>query len=233
MFWRSFARNSFGMITRSAIGLCMFLNRHHSLTALRSVQTLKARICSDARRHLKWYHHLPRSLTKTWSMSSNLLRMSVPEDPAFLDLFCRRIGDTHYCDVVSFLFFFFFIFIQEICQYITHVNYTNPVNLDDNPLTLWKQHEHLFLTLSRLARRYLSNPVTSCPVERLFSVAGQVDSSYRATLSSDNLTLLVFMHEVLPLLRKIRAHRIVEGLWVYCKHTLMLIISAGGWYTGN
>ena len=44
-------------------------------------------------------------------------------------------------------------------------------------------------------------------VERLFSVTGQVSSSHRVNLSSDNLTLLVFMHEALPLLRKIRAHR--------------------------
>jgi hypothetical protein len=55
-----------------------------------------------------------------------------------------------------------------------------------------------------------ATPVTSAPVERLFSVAGQVDSSRRANLSSDNLTLLVFMHEPLPLLRKIRDLKIVQ-----------------------
>jgi hypothetical protein len=44
----------------------------------------------------------------------------------------------------------------------------------------------------------------------LFSVAGQVDSSRRVNLSSDNLTLLVFMHEALPLLRKIRDLKIVQ-----------------------
>ena len=93
---------------------------------------------------------------------------------------------------------------------ITHASYTNAVNLEDNPLAWWKQHGHLFPTLSRLARRYLATPATSCPVERLFSVAGQVDSSRRANLSSDNLTLLVFMHEALPLLRRIRALKIVQ-----------------------
>jgi hypothetical protein len=93
---------------------------------------------------------------------------------------------THYCDVVSFLF----LFPQEIRQYITHASYTDPVNLEDSPLAWWKQHGHLFPTLSRLARRYLATPATSCPVERLFSVAGQVDAAKRASLSSDNLTLL-------------------------------------------
>ena len=124
----------------------------------------------------------------------------------FLRPLCIRISDTHYCDLVSFLFFF----TQEVRKYITHATYTNAIKLEDNPLAWWKQHGHLFPTLSRLARRYLATPATSCPVERLFSVAGQVDASRRANLSSDNLTLLVFMHEALPLLRKIRALRIVE-----------------------
>jgi hypothetical protein len=35
------------------------------------------------------------------------------------------------------------------------------------------------------------------------------DAARRASLSTDNLTLVVFMHEALPLLRKIRADRIV------------------------
>ena len=100
--------------------------------------------------------------------------------------------------------------MQEIRQYITHASYTNTVKLEDNPLQWWKQHGHLFLTLSRLARRYLATPTTSAPVERLFSVAGQVDSSRRASLSSDNLTPLVFMNEALPFIRKIRALKIVQ-----------------------
>ncbi len=104
----------------------------------------------------------------------------------------------------------YFFLTQEVRKYITHATYTNAVKLEDNPLALWKQHGHLFPMLSRLARRYLASPVTSCPVERLFSVAGQVDASRRANLSSENLTLPVFIHEALPLLRRIRAVRIVE-----------------------
>ncbi len=50
----------------------------------------------------------------------------------------------------------------------------------------------------------------SCLVDRLFSVAGEVDAAHRSSLSSDNLTLLVFMHEALPLPRKIRVDRIVQ-----------------------
>jgi hypothetical protein len=137
---------------------------------------------------------------------AKLAKEVIPRNTNFQDLLCICISDTHYCDLVSFLLFF----TQKIRQCITHASYTNAVKLEDNPLAWWKQHGHLSPTLSRLARRYLSTPATSCPVERLFSVAGQVDASRRANLSSDNLTLLVFMHEALPLLRKIRALQIVQ-----------------------
>ena len=61
-----------------------------------------------------------------------------------------------------------------------------------------------------ISRRYLEIPATSCPVGRLFSVAGQVDTARRATLSLDTLTPPVFMYEALPLVRKIRTDRIVD-----------------------
>ena len=66
---------------------------------------------------------------------------------------------------------FLFLLTQEILDYQTHDRYSYPVMLEANPLTWWKLHGHLFPTLSRLARRSLKTPVTSCPVERLFSVA--------------------------------------------------------------
>ena len=59
---------------------------------------------------------------------------------------------------------------------------------DDNPLSWWKQHGHLFPTLSRLACRYLTVLTTSCPVERLFSVTGQVDAARRKSVSGHHDT---------------------------------------------
>jgi hypothetical protein len=75
----------------------------------------------------------------------------------------------------------------------------------------WKQHGHHFPTLSRLARHFLAISATSCPVERLLSVVGQVDAVRRTSLSPDTMTLLVFFHETLTLVRKIRASRIVRS----------------------
>ncbi len=87
-----------------------------------------------------------------------------------------------------------------------------PHRFEDNTLSWWKVHGHHFPTLSRLVRRFLTISTTSCSVERLFSVAGQVDDGRRSSLTSDTMTLLVFIHEVLPLVRKIRVDRIVDTL---------------------
>jgi hypothetical protein len=81
---------------------------------------------------------------------------------------------------------------------------------EDNALSWWKSHGHHFPTLSRFARRFLGIFGTSCPVERLFSVTGQVDDTRRTSLSPDTMTLLVLIHEGLPLVRKISYDRIVD-----------------------
>ena len=99
---------------------------------------------------------------------------------------------------------------QEVQRYKEHAC-SHPIEMVGNPLGWWQQHGHHFPTLSRLARRFLAISATSCPVERLFSVAGQVDGARRKSLSPDTMTLLVFLHEALPLVRKIRASRIVRA----------------------
>ena len=101
---------------------------------------------------------------------------------------------------------------QKVLDHRQHVTHTNTIVFEDNPLSWWKTHGYHFPTLSRLVRRFLSISATSCPVERLFSVGGQVDDTRRSSLTSDTMTLLVFMHEALPLVRKIRADRIVDTL---------------------
>ena len=67
-----------------------------------------------------------------------------------------------------------------------------------NILMWWKLHAMRFPYLSRLARRYLDMPATSASVERLFSVSGQVVTAKRARLDPSTVTLLVFLHEAIP-----------------------------------
>ena len=55
-------------------------------------------------------------------------------------------------------------------------------------------------------------PETSAPVERLFSVAGQVASvtAKRASFDLYTVTLLVFMHEALPVVREMTVRQIIK-----------------------
>jgi hypothetical protein len=45
---------------------------------------------------------------------------------------------------------------------------------------------------------------------KLTDITGQVDDDRRTSLSPDTMTLLVFIHDALPLVRKIRADRIID-----------------------
>ena len=58
------------------------------------------------------------------------------------------------------------------------------------------KHERDLPILSRLARRTLCIPATSAPSERVFSMAGLTVSNLRASLSSDNASSLIFLHDV-------------------------------------
>ena len=80
----------------------------------------------------------------------------------------------------------------------------------ESPLTWWKHHAQALPYLSRLARRYLAMPATSAPVECLFSVSGQVVTAKRATLDPHTVTLLVFLHEALPVVRELNVRDIIS-----------------------
>jgi len=93
---------------------------------------------------------------------------------------------------------------QEIAQYHEFAGNDYSAGLFDNAEGLfkwWKEHAQMLLYLSRLARRYLTMSVTGAPVERLFSVAGQVVTAKRASLDLHTVTLLVFLHEAFAIVR--------------------------------
>ncbi len=122
---------------------------------------------------------------------------------------------------MSILLFYVCTYRQIHCRHTSHTlvtqevesykerSYSNLIEMVGNPFGWWKQYGH-FPTLFRLECRFLVISTTSCLVERLFSVVGQVDTDRRVSLSPDNMTLLVFLHETLPLVRKIRTSRIVR-----------------------
>lgn len=65
---------------------------------------------------------------------------------------------------------------------------------EENPLKWWKENEVRFPTLALLAKKYLSVPATSIPSERLFSVAGNIVTKKRASLTSEHVDILTFLH---------------------------------------
>ena len=76
----------------------------------------------------------------------------------------------------------------------------------NDPLLWWKSHEHKYPMLAALARRTLCIPATSAPSERLFSTAGLTIANDRARLLPANARALIFLHDVMPVLRDILPH---------------------------
>ena len=74
-----------------------------------------------------------------------------------------------------------------------------------NPLLWWKANENRFKRLSIIARKLLCiHQATSASSERLFSSAGLTIASKRSGLTKDNASMLIFLHENLPLIRSCR-----------------------------
>ena len=65
--------------------------------------------------------------------------------------------------------------------------------LNKNPLMWWKVNAHKYPLISKTAKFYLGIPATSVPSERVFSTAGDIVNAQRATLSQENVDMLIFL----------------------------------------
>lgn len=72
------------------------------------------------------------------------------------------------------------------------------ISLDLNPLEWWSGRECVFHNLCKVAIKYMCITATSVPSEQLFSAAGNIVSSKRASLLPENVDKLVFLHSNLP-----------------------------------
>ena len=70
--------------------------------------------------------------------------------------------------------------------------------IDENTLGWWKRNHNCFPAIAAIARRVLCIPATSMPSERLFSKAGHIINSKRASLEPENTSMLCFLAENLP-----------------------------------
>ncbi|XP_076876762.1 E3 SUMO-protein ligase ZBED1-like [Brachyhypopomus gauderio] len=79
---------------------------------------------------------------------------------------------------------------KEVLQYFGE----HPLSKKENPLQWWRENAARYPNLAKLAKSFLSIPATSSPSERLFSAAGNIASKRRASLTSDNVNMLTFLH---------------------------------------
>ena len=70
-----------------------------------------------------------------------------------------------------------------------------------DPLAFWLNEERDLPKLSKLARRYLSPPVSSIPSVRLFSKAGSLYEAKRNRLAPDKAEMMLVPRGNLPLLK--------------------------------
>ncbi len=63
-------------------------------------------------------------------------------------------------------------------------------------LCWWKSNRHCYPLLAAVARLVLAVPATSAPSERMWSEAGLVVRSHRASMDEDTVAMLVFMRAV-------------------------------------
>jgi hypothetical protein len=71
---------------------------------------------------------------------------------------------------------------------------SEPVHLAD-VLQWWKQKESRFPSLAILAKWYLCIPATEVPSERAFSAAGMTVNKLRASLDSESVDKILFIHK--------------------------------------
>ena len=78
---------------------------------------------------------------------------------------------------------------KEVLQYKSEP----ALPLDADPLQWWRENRFRFQHLARLAQMYLAIPGTSVPSERVFSVAGDICTAQRASLTRENMDMLIFL----------------------------------------
>jgi len=71
---------------------------------------------------------------------------------------------------------------------------------DADVLSFWRNQRKKFPIMARLARKFFCIPAASSTSERVFSTAGNIISPRRTCLGVDNIEMLVYLKENLPML---------------------------------
>lgn len=73
-----------------------------------------------------------------------------------------------------------------------------------NPLDWWKNNEHRFPSVARLARQYLAIPATVVPPDQAFAPSESALEHRRGVLAPENLDQILFLHQNFDFLESMR-----------------------------
>ena len=79
--------------------------------------------------------------------------------------------------------------LEQAMQYFTE----QPAPRSVAPLLCWKDSSSWYPLLTRLVKRLLCTPCTSVPAKRIFTCSGLIASKLRASLTQENVDMLVFL----------------------------------------
>ncbi|XP_057685686.1 E3 SUMO-protein ligase ZBED1-like [Corythoichthys intestinalis] len=79
---------------------------------------------------------------------------------------------------------------KEVLQYFGE----HPLSKKENPLPWWRTNAVRYPNVAKLAKLFFCIPATLTPSERLFSTTGNVVSKRTASLSSEHIDMLTFLH---------------------------------------
>ncbi|XP_051806127.1 E3 SUMO-protein ligase ZBED1-like [Acanthochromis polyacanthus] len=80
---------------------------------------------------------------------------------------------------------------EEVMSY----RVTGCIPVDADPLAWWKDNEHKYPHIAKLAQCYLTVQGTSVPSERVFSTAGDIVTASRSRLLAENVDKLIFLQK--------------------------------------
>ena len=88
-------------------------------------------------------------------------------------------------------------YLWEITRY-----FEEKVERTVTPIVFWKDNWHRYVSLSRVAEKFLCVPASSVPCERLFSTSGFIYDDKRAALDPSSVRFLTFLNKNLDLVSK-------------------------------
>ncbi|KAI4819180.1 hypothetical protein KUCAC02_004449 [Chaenocephalus aceratus] len=80
-------------------------------------------------------------------------------------------------------------------EQMTRYKEADLLEVKEDPLVWWKEHQYEYPLLSHLAKRYLCIPGTSVSSERVFSTAGDIVTAQRCALLPDHVDQIIFLNK--------------------------------------